>query len=85
MLCANEEMKVFMYGRVGVPWAHKVPRGDSTQDALRHNSNDGWFDEGLRERLGCSTKWKNRIRHEEGAPRQVNLTWLSLTLTQTTG
>jgi hypothetical protein len=31
-----------------------VPRDDSTQGALRCKSNDGWFDEELRERLGCS-------------------------------
>jgi hypothetical protein len=54
-LSENEETEVFIKGRVRVPWEGNRPRGDSTQGSLQHKSKNGWFDEGLKERLGHST------------------------------
>jgi hypothetical protein len=46
---------VFIWGELG-HLGHAMRQGRLNQDALQHKSNNGWFDEGLREIVGHSTK-----------------------------
>jgi hypothetical protein len=59
-----------------------MPREDSTQGALRGKSNDEWFDEELRERLGRSINEGKSAKAWGGALGKIVLTHLRGTLTQ---